>query len=161
MVLALCWPPNAKWPTQNIWPRSPSFEKVRFMNSGTEAVMVTIKASRAFTGRPKIAKAKGRTTELRLRRSQPDHQPHRLGRCRSTQWCPRRPRHPAAALNDVIILPSTTPSCSRIARRTCRGAGLRFAGPHAPPCRHESDRTRISDRDARLDKVQWIASGVR
>ena len=39
--------------------RSPELEKVRFMNSGTEAVMVTIKASRAFTGRPKIAKVEG------------------------------------------------------------------------------------------------------
>lgn len=39
--------------------RSPSFERIRFMNSGTEAVMAMIKASRAFTGRPKIAKAEG------------------------------------------------------------------------------------------------------
>jgi glutamate-1-semialdehyde 2,1-aminomutase len=34
-------------------------ERVRFVNSGTEAVMAMIKASRAFTGRPKIAKAEG------------------------------------------------------------------------------------------------------
>ena len=34
--------------------RSPGFEKIRFMNSGTEAVMTMIKASRAFTGKPKI-----------------------------------------------------------------------------------------------------------
>ncbi len=39
--------------------RVPSFEKIRFVNSGTEAVMAMIKASRAFTGRPKIAKAEG------------------------------------------------------------------------------------------------------
>ncbi len=39
--------------------RVPSFEKVRFVNSGTEAVMTMIKASRAYTGRPKIAKAEG------------------------------------------------------------------------------------------------------
>ncbi|AHW58712.1 glutamate-1-semialdehyde 2,1-aminomutase [Draconibacterium orientale] len=39
--------------------RVPSFERIRFMNSGTEAVMAMIKASRAFTGRPKIAKAEG------------------------------------------------------------------------------------------------------
>ena len=39
--------------------RSPKFEKIRFMNSGTEAVMTMIKASRAFTGKPKIAKAEG------------------------------------------------------------------------------------------------------
>jgi len=39
--------------------RVPGFDKIRFMNSGTEAVMAMIKAARAFTGKPKIAKAEG------------------------------------------------------------------------------------------------------
>jgi len=39
--------------------RVPSFERVRFVNSGTEALMVALKASRAFTGRPKVAKLEG------------------------------------------------------------------------------------------------------
>jgi glutamate-1-semialdehyde 2,1-aminomutase len=39
--------------------RVPSFEQVRFANSGTEAVMNAIKAARAHTGRPKIAKCEG------------------------------------------------------------------------------------------------------
>jgi glutamate-1-semialdehyde 2,1-aminomutase len=39
--------------------RSPAFHKIRFMNSGSEAVMASIKAARAFTGRPKIAKVEG------------------------------------------------------------------------------------------------------
>ncbi len=39
--------------------RVPGFDKVRFMNSGSEAVMNAIKAARAFTGRPKIAKCEG------------------------------------------------------------------------------------------------------
>lgn len=39
--------------------RNPGFEKMRFVNSGTEAVMAGIKAARAFTGRPMIAKAEG------------------------------------------------------------------------------------------------------
>jgi glutamate-1-semialdehyde 2,1-aminomutase len=39
--------------------RSPNFEKIRFVNSGTEAVMSMIKAARAYTGRSKIAKAEG------------------------------------------------------------------------------------------------------
>ena len=34
-------------------------EQIRFCNSGTEAVMLAIKAARAFTGRPKIAKFEG------------------------------------------------------------------------------------------------------
>lgn len=39
--------------------RTPEFENIRFMNSGTEAVMTMIKATRAFTGKSKIAKAEG------------------------------------------------------------------------------------------------------
>ncbi len=35
------------------------FDKIRFVNSGTEAVMAMIKVARAFTGRAKIAKAEG------------------------------------------------------------------------------------------------------
>ena len=44
---------------EHLCSRSPGFEKVRFVNSGTEAIMVAIKASRAFTGRPRIAKVEG------------------------------------------------------------------------------------------------------
>lgn len=39
--------------------RMPGVDQVRFMNSGTEAVMVAIKGARALTGRSKIAKAEG------------------------------------------------------------------------------------------------------
>ncbi len=39
--------------------RNSGFEKMRFVNSGTEALMAGIKAARAFTGRPMIAKAEG------------------------------------------------------------------------------------------------------
>lgn len=39
--------------------RVPGFEKIRFVNSGTEAVMAMLKTARAYTGRPKIAKAEG------------------------------------------------------------------------------------------------------
>jgi glutamate-1-semialdehyde 2,1-aminomutase len=39
--------------------RVPSMERVRFCSSGTEAVMNTIRAARAFTGRSKIAKFEG------------------------------------------------------------------------------------------------------
>ncbi|WP_027410678.1 glutamate-1-semialdehyde 2,1-aminomutase [Anoxybacillus tepidamans] len=37
----------------------PSLEKVRFVNSGTEAVMTTIRVARAYTGRDKILKFAG------------------------------------------------------------------------------------------------------
>ena len=39
--------------------RAPGFERMRFMNSGTEAIMAAVKAARAFTGRSKIAKIEG------------------------------------------------------------------------------------------------------
>jgi glutamate-1-semialdehyde 2,1-aminomutase len=39
--------------------RLPAVEQMRFTNSGTEAVMMALKAARAFTGRPKIAKCEG------------------------------------------------------------------------------------------------------
>ncbi len=39
--------------------RAPGFDQIRFVNSGTEAVMGSLKAARAFTGRPKIAKIEG------------------------------------------------------------------------------------------------------
>lgn len=39
--------------------RSPSFEKMRFVNSGTEALMACLKAARAHSGRSKIAKIEG------------------------------------------------------------------------------------------------------
>uniref|UniRef100_UPI003216761E aspartate aminotransferase family protein n=1 Tax=uncultured Draconibacterium sp. TaxID=1573823 RepID=UPI003216761E len=44
---------------QHLIKRVKSFERIRFVNSGTEAVMAMIKASRAYTGRSKIAKAEG------------------------------------------------------------------------------------------------------
>jgi glutamate-1-semialdehyde 2,1-aminomutase len=39
--------------------RVPRLERIRFLNTGTEAVMFAIKAARAFTGRTRIAKIEG------------------------------------------------------------------------------------------------------
>src|SRR5512133_2306073 len=54
------------WPTESevrlaeiLTSRVPSVERVRFTNSGTEAVMTAVKGARAYTGRPKIAKFEG------------------------------------------------------------------------------------------------------
>ena len=44
---------------EHLCARCPSFEKLRFVNSGTEALMAALKASRAFTGRAKVAKVEG------------------------------------------------------------------------------------------------------
>jgi glutamate-1-semialdehyde 2,1-aminomutase len=39
--------------------RVPSIERIRFCNSGSEAVLLAVKAARAFTGRARIAKIEG------------------------------------------------------------------------------------------------------
>ena len=39
--------------------RVPAIERIRFCNSGSEAVMLAVKAARAFTGRAKLAKIEG------------------------------------------------------------------------------------------------------
>lgn len=39
--------------------RIPSVERIRFTNSGTEALMIAVKAGRAYSGRSKLAKAEG------------------------------------------------------------------------------------------------------
>lgn len=44
---------------ENLCDRAPGFDRIRFVNSGTEAVMAGLKAARAFTGRPKIVKVEG------------------------------------------------------------------------------------------------------
>ena len=44
---------------EEIRSRLPSIERIRFTNSGTEATMFAIRAARAFTGRPLLAKFEG------------------------------------------------------------------------------------------------------
>ncbi|HEV2364672.1 MAG TPA: aspartate aminotransferase family protein [Caulobacteraceae bacterium] len=39
--------------------RAPSVERIRFMNSGTEALMFAVRAARAFTGRSLVARVEG------------------------------------------------------------------------------------------------------
>ena len=44
---------------EHLCARARSFEQIRFVNSGTEAVMAGMKAARAYTGRTRIAKVEG------------------------------------------------------------------------------------------------------
>ncbi|MET3597805.1 glutamate-1-semialdehyde 2,1-aminomutase [Mesorhizobium shonense] len=84
--------------------RLPSVEQVRFANSGTEGVMMAIKAARAFTGRPKIVKIEGAYhgsydfAEVSL-----DSSPANWGDMpASTAYAKGTP---AGVLNDVIAVP--------------------------------------------------------
>lgn len=86
--------------------RVPGFEKIRFVNSGTEAVMTMIKASRAYTGRPKIAKAEGayHGTYDFAEISQTAN-PSNWGDINKPNSVPLANGTPQGVLNDVIIFP--------------------------------------------------------
>lgn len=86
--------------------RSPSFEKIRFVNSGTEAIMACLKASRAFTGKPKVAKVEG------AYHGQYDYAevsqtpcPKTWGHIDQPNSVPVAHGTPESTLNDVIVVP--------------------------------------------------------
>jgi glutamate-1-semialdehyde 2,1-aminomutase len=86
--------------------RCPSFEKLRFVNSGTEAVMGALKASRAFTGRPKIAKVEGAYHGLYdYAEVSQTAKPELWGSEDSPNSVPVAYGTPASALNDVVVIP--------------------------------------------------------
>jgi len=86
--------------------RVPNFDKIRFVNSGTEAVMAMIKASRAYTGRPKIAKAEGayHGTYDFAEISQTAN-PSNWGDINKPNSVPLANGTPQGVLDDVIIFP--------------------------------------------------------
>jgi glutamate-1-semialdehyde 2,1-aminomutase len=88
----------------------PSVERLRFTNSGTEGVAMAVRAARAFTGKPKIAKTEGGyhgtsdhmsisvTTDL-----------SRAGRADAPQPVPSSGGITPNTLQDVVILPFNDP----------------------------------------------------
>lgn len=86
--------------------RVEGFEKIRFVNSGTEAVMAMIKAARAFTGRPKIAKAEGayHGTYDFAEVSQTSN-PSNWGDIESPNSNPQVSGTPAGVTDNVIVFP--------------------------------------------------------
>lgn len=84
--------------------RLPSVDHVRFTNSGTEAVMMALKAARAFTGRPKIAKCEGAYhgsydfAEISL-----DSSPENWGN--TPRSVPYSKGTPQGVLDDVVVIP--------------------------------------------------------
>lgn len=86
--------------------RSDSFEKMRFVNSGTEAVMSCLKAARAFTGRSKIAKAEGAYHGLYdYAEVSQTSKPGNWGDADKPSSVPVAYGTPQAALDDVVIIP--------------------------------------------------------
>lgn len=95
---------------EHIISRSESFEKMRFVNSGTEAVMSCLKASRAFTGRSKIAKAEGAYHGLYdYAEVSQTSKPGNWGDADSPKSVPVAYGTPQAALDDVVIIPFNEP----------------------------------------------------
>ena len=95
---------------EHIVSRSKSFEKMRFVNSGTEAVMSCIKAARAFTGKSKIAKAEGAYHGLYdYAEVSQTSKPENWGDADKPSSVPVAYGTPKAALDDVIIIPFNEP----------------------------------------------------
>jgi glutamate-1-semialdehyde 2,1-aminomutase len=86
--------------------RCASFEMVRFVNSGTEAVMGCIKAARAYTGRPRVAKVEGAYHGLYdwAEISQTAH-PANWGAADRPASVPVAQGTPRTALEEVVVLP--------------------------------------------------------
>jgi glutamate-1-semialdehyde 2,1-aminomutase len=86
--------------------RIPSAERVRFTNSGSEAVMMAIKGARAWTGRPKIAKFEGAYhgsydyAEVSLSSA-----PEQWGSLAAPASTAYSKGVPPAVLQDVVVLP--------------------------------------------------------
>jgi glutamate-1-semialdehyde 2,1-aminomutase len=99
--------------------RVPSADRVRFTNSGTEAVMMAIKAARGYTGRHRIAKFEGAYhgsydyAEVSLGSS-----PETWGSEAEPASVPYSRGTPPAVLEDVVVLPfnRTEAAVARIER---------------------------------------------
>jgi glutamate-1-semialdehyde 2,1-aminomutase len=90
--------------------RSPAFDKIRFMNSGTEAVMAAVKAARAYTGRPKIAKVEGAYHGAYdyVEISQTPG-PDRWGSLDAPNAVPLAAGTPQGVADDVVVIPFNNP----------------------------------------------------
>ena len=88
-------------------------ERVRFTNSGSEAVMMAVKAARGFTGRPKIAKFEGAyhgsydPVEVSLGSS-----PSEWGPLDAPASVPYAKGTPQSVLDDVVVLPFNYPDAA-------------------------------------------------
>jgi len=95
---------------EHIVGRNDGFEKVRFVNSGTEAVMGMLKAARAFTGRFKIAKVEGSYHgQYDYAEVSQTSQPSNWGSEASPVAVPVAYGTPPGVLEDVVVIPFNDP----------------------------------------------------
>lgn len=95
---------------EHLCARSPSFEKIRFVNSGTEAIMCCLKAARAFTQRPKIAKVEGAYHGIYdYAEVSQTAQPANWGEREHPRSIPVVCGTPQSALDEVVVIPFNDP----------------------------------------------------
>jgi glutamate-1-semialdehyde 2,1-aminomutase len=106
--------------------RLPSVERLRYTNSGTEAVMNAIKAARAFTERPKIAKCEGayHGTYDPAEVSQ-DAKPSNWGNADEPLSVPTARGTPQGVLDDIVVIPFNNVEASE---KILRASGNSLAG---------------------------------
>jgi len=122
--------------------RCENFDKIRFMNSGTEAVMNGIKAARAYTGKPAIAKCENAyhgsydfaEVSLGVEPTALDH-----GDPESRRYARGAPQ---AVLDDVVVIPFNQVD---IARRILEQNAERLAAVLIDPFGTPMGRTAPSD----------------
>ena len=86
--------------------RVPGFEQIRFVNSGTEAVMAMLKAARAYTGKAKIAKVEGAYHgAYDYAEVSQTANPNNWGDAEKPMSVPVANGTPQGALDDVIVIP--------------------------------------------------------
>jgi glutamate-1-semialdehyde 2,1-aminomutase len=95
---------------EHLCARAPSLERLRFVNSGTEAVMGALKAARAYTGRPKIAKVEGAYHGLYdFAEVSQTSNPTNWGSAEKPQSVPVAYGTPSTVLENVVIIPFNDP----------------------------------------------------
>ena len=91
---------------EHLCSRNDSFEQLRFVNSGTEAIMACLKASRAYTGKPMIAKVEGAYHgQYDYAEVSQTPTPENWGDVNKPNSVPVAHGTPDSALNDVVIIP--------------------------------------------------------
>jgi glutamate-1-semialdehyde 2,1-aminomutase len=95
---------------EHLLSRNDQFDKLRFVNSGTEATMTAVKAARAFTGRSKIAKVEGAYHgQYDYTEVSQTADPNNWGSADHPASVPVASGTPKGVLNDVVVIPFDDP----------------------------------------------------
>lgn len=98
--------------------RIPSVERVRFMNSGTEANLMASKAVRAYTGKSRIAKIEGGYHgQYDLLEASFQPQPDQWGDAKAPTSVAYSAGTPQSLLNEVLVLPLNDIEATRVLLR--------------------------------------------